>query len=97
MKDKATDKTEIMRDNEGHSCPRCGSRDIAFVTPSKLIGVGTIYQNPNTGNLELRSSQPDGQYYRFKCNNCKASTKNHVNLARAISEWNSLREPKKGT
>lgn len=97
MKDKETIDPELLTSNEGHKCPRCGSRNISFVTPENCLGSAKLFQDPTTGKVQSESQVPDGQYYRFKCVDCKLSTKNNVNLMRAITEWNSLcDEHKKG-
>lgn len=90
MKDKEPIESELLADDEGHTCPRCKSRNIAFITPENCIGSAKLFQDPNTGKVQSESKVPDGQYYRFTCRDCKLSTKNNVNLMRAINEWNSL-------
>lgn len=90
MKDKTLDKPDLLADNEGNTCPRCGSHNVEFVMPTDCIGLAKIYRNPTTGKVEVDKNTPDGQYYRLKCTDCLLSTKNHVNLVRAITEWNSL-------
>jgi ribosomal protein S27E len=90
MKDNVQDSRDLLADNEGHKCPRCSSSDIAFTTPTTLISIARLHTNPNTGTIEPDTKTPDGQYYRLKCNNCKLSTQNHVNLMKALNEWNTF-------
>ena len=94
MKDNVSNEPELLGDNEGHTCPRCGSRNIQFVMPTNCLSP-KVYQDPETGEVKSDKESPDGPFYRFKCADCNLSTKNNVNLMKAIGEWNSLRDQHK--
>lgn len=84
----ATDNVETnpLEQDMQQVCPRCNSSEVMLEVPETL----TFLFRPAPLSTSMKSTATGSRYFRFKCDNCKLSTRNHVNAAAATDEWIAL-------